>query len=126
MKAEPESYEEDEENKSKLGGGGEDVLEHEDVDPEVGDVLEVGEEVQPGRRDQEGSHGPLPALKQNHPWTSRSSYQRWSTHRGSRAAVGLRPLGLDTEVAGEDDGHDVDDPVTQVLQLEISPPGLKV
>ena len=67
MKAEPESYEEDEENKSKLGGGGEDVLEHEDVDPEVGDVLEVGEEVQPGRRDQEGSHGPLPALKQNHP-----------------------------------------------------------
>ena len=64
MKTKAKSDEENDQYDEEVEGRLEDILEHENVDPEEGDVLEVGEEVEPGDRHQEGAHWPLPALEE--------------------------------------------------------------
>ena len=63
MKAKTEGRQEDNEDDRKLCHGVDDVIEHEDEDAKERDILEVGEEVEPGDADKKGSNRPLPALK---------------------------------------------------------------
>jgi hypothetical protein len=64
-KVEPETEGNDEHGQydDKAGHGVEDVLEHEDEDAEGGELLEVGEQVEPGQGQDEGADGPFPALQ---------------------------------------------------------------
>ena len=63
MKSETECYDEDKEDNCELEEGLEDIEEHDDIDPEEGELSDVAEQVQPGQHDHGGPHLPLPTLE---------------------------------------------------------------
>ena len=63
MEAKPKGNDEYCQDYSKLCHSVDDLVEHKDEEAEVGDVAEVGEEVEPGRGHQQGANWPLPALQ---------------------------------------------------------------
>ena len=63
VKAKPKGQSKDRNNNGKLCDCCDHIVEHEDEDAEVANEAKLEEEVQPGSSDDEGSKGPLPALK---------------------------------------------------------------
>ena len=65
VKAEAESDDKDEHDEKELEHGEADVPEHEDEDAEGGELLEVGEQVEPGHRQDERPYWPTPTLQKS-------------------------------------------------------------
>ena len=98
METQPKSDDEDDEDDGKLGDSVDDVVEHEDEDAEVGHVAEVLEGVQPGEGDEEGSSWPLPAS----------------------LSFAARRLKLQAEVEDKHKGEEVEKPVNEIRETEVS------
>ena len=67
MKSHGEGHYEHGDHHRRLEEGLEDVGEHDDVDAEEGQLPDVGQQVEPGRRDGEGAEDPLPVRLQPRP-----------------------------------------------------------
>lgn len=65
MEAKAKGKNKDQNNDGKLGDCCDHIVEHEDEDAKVANEAKLEEEVQPGGRDDEGSKGPLPALRRD-------------------------------------------------------------
>ena len=98
VESESKRHDEDDEDDGKLGDGVDDVVEHEDEDAEVGHVAEVLEGVQPGKGDEEGSSWPLPAS----------------------LSFAARRLKLQAEVEDKHKGEEVEKPVNEIRETEVS------
>ena len=98
MESQGKGDDEDDQDDGKLGDGVDDVVEHEDEDAEVGHVAEVLEGVQPGEGDEEGSSWPLPAS----------------------LSFAARCLKLQAEVEDKHKGEEVEKPVNEIRETEVS------
>ena len=124
VEAQPKSDDEDDEDDGKLGNSVDDVVEHEDEDAKVADEAKLEEEVQPGGRDDEGSKGPLPALKRD----GSINRKKTTTHRSSTASESLQlsETGFlviqssDAQVEQEEHGEQIENPVDQVSDVEVA------
>ena len=65
VKAKAKGENKDQNNDGELGDCCDHVVEHEDEDAKVADEAKLEEEVQPGSCDDEGSKGPLIALRKD-------------------------------------------------------------
>ena len=119
METEPKGDDEDDEDDGELGDGVDDVVEHEDEDAEVGDVAEVLEGVEPGKGDEEGSNGPLPALLTFAPCRLKLNAQVEHKHKGGEVENPVNKIG-EAEVSGRDDDHIEDTDICDALWVFVT------
>ena len=121
MKTKTKTNKKDEQYQQEVEGSSGDILEHQDEDSKERNMLEICQKVQPDDGHQERSNRPLPTLKQSiaaHPSKCYNSYLRSFTSFPAKIIVYA-------EVKDEDYCQQVDHPVHEVVELEISPLHLK-
>ena len=113
MKAEAESDDKHKHDEKELEHGEADVPEHQNEDAEGGELLEVGEQVEPGHRQDERPYWPTPTLQ-------KTSKQSTSTTTHNVALATLADVPGHSDVEDEADGEDVDHPVHHVGNREVT------
>ena len=102
MESQGEGYDEENDYDGEFQEGHGDVGEHDDVDPEEGQLAHVGEEVEPREEEAEGAELPLPARPE------------------ARALVAV------VEVDHEEERRAVQRPLHKVLEAKIGQANLKL